>query len=109
MDVTPVPVYTADKEAVHQPAAVIQVEEQQVAPLQLPKLKEFAAMAVSLPAPNAGAGLPAAPGQAGAANNVHMKLLFWHSALLPMLQQQGGEHPLLLMRPMQLQCIIPVA
>ncbi len=36
---------------------------------QLPTLKEFGAMAVPPPAPNAGAGMPAAPGQAGAANN----------------------------------------
>jgi hypothetical protein len=60
--VTPVPVRTVD-------GGAIRVQGQQPLPPQLPTLNEFVAMAVPPPAPNAGAGLPAAPGQAGAANN----------------------------------------
>jgi hypothetical protein len=59
--------------AIHHPAASFWFKEQQAAPLQLPMLKEFAAMAMPPPAPNAGAGLPAASGQAGAANNAAHK------------------------------------
>jgi hypothetical protein len=56
MVVTPPPVHAVDERAIQQPAAVIQVKEQQVAPPQLPALKEFAAIDA------AGAGLPTAPG-----------------------------------------------
>ncbi len=68
--VTPVPVCTVEEGAIHLPASVFQLGEQQAAPPQLPTLGEFAAMAMLPLAPNAGAWLPAAPGQAGAANNV---------------------------------------
>ncbi len=71
--VTPVPVCAVKEGAVDHPAAVFQFEEQQAAPPQLPMLKEFAAMAMPPPAPNAGAELLAASGQAGAANNVARK------------------------------------
>ncbi len=55
--------------AINHPTAVFKVKEQQAAPPQLPTFKEFADITVPPPAPNAGAELPAAPGQAGAANN----------------------------------------
>jgi hypothetical protein len=89
---TPVPVCTVDKEAV-------QVHGQQPLSPQLPTLNKFVIMAVPPPAPNAGAGLPAAPGQVGAANKLCMKLLLRHSALSPTLQRWGWGSPLLLMRP----------
>jgi hypothetical protein len=67
--VTLVPVRAVEEGAVHPPTAAFQLEQQQAAPPQLPTLGEFAAMAVPPLAPNAGAWLAAAPGQAGAANN----------------------------------------
>ncbi len=89
----PIPVFTADEGAIHQPIAV-QVEEQQQLPLQLPTIGEFATMNVPPPAPNAGATLPAAPGQAGAANNMARERdLFWHSASLLTLQWGGWGSP----------------
>jgi hypothetical protein len=70
MVVTPVPVHAVEEGDNHPPpATVFQLGAQQAAPLQLPTLGEFAAMAIPPPAPNAGAWLPAAPGQAVAANN----------------------------------------
>ncbi len=59
MVVTPVPV---GRRGCPPPAAA--------APPQLPMLKEFIAMALPPLTPNAGAWLPAAPGQAWSANNV---------------------------------------
>jgi hypothetical protein len=88
----PVPVCTVDKKAV-------QVHGQQPLSLQLPTLNKFVTMAVPPPDPNAGAGLPAALGQVGAANKLCMKLLLRHSALSPTLQRQGWGSPSLLMRP----------
>jgi hypothetical protein len=70
--VTPIPIRTVDGGAVHCPAAV-RVQGQQQLPPQLPTLNKFATMPMPPPAPNAGAGLPAAPGQAGAANNAACK------------------------------------
>ncbi len=64
--VTPVPVRTVD-------GGAIQVQGQQPLPPQLPTLNKFVTMAVPPPASNAGAGLPAAPGQVGAANNAVRK------------------------------------
>ncbi len=69
MVVTPIPVCTVDEGAIHQPTTIFQIKEQQAVPPQLPSLEEFAAMDMPPPAPNAGAGLSAAPGHAGAANN----------------------------------------
>jgi hypothetical protein len=89
---TPVPVCTVDRGAV-------QVHGQQLLSPQLPTLNKFVTMAVPPPAPNAGAGLPAAPGQVGAANKLCIKLLLRHSALSPTLQHQGWGSPSLLMRP----------
>jgi hypothetical protein len=66
---TPVPVCVVEEGAVFAPAAVFQLGEQQAAPPQLPRLGEFTAMAMPPLAPTAGAWLPAAPGQAGAAYN----------------------------------------
>ncbi len=43
MVVTPIPVCALEEGAVHSPAAVFQLEEQQAAPPQLPTLGEFAA------------------------------------------------------------------
>ncbi len=92
---TPVPVCMVDRGA-------IQVHGQQPLSPQLPTLNKFVTMAVPPLAPNAGAGLPAAPGQVGAANKPRMKLLLWHSDLSPMLQHRGWGSPSLLMRPMLL-------
>jgi hypothetical protein len=64
MAVTPVPVRMVD-------GGAVRVQGQQPLRPQLPTLNKFVAMAVPPPAPNAGAGLSAAPGQAGAANNLH--------------------------------------
>jgi hypothetical protein len=66
--VTPIPVTMADEGAIHWPASVRAQEQQQASP-QLPTLGQFTTMVVPLPAPNAGAVLPAAPRQAGAVNN----------------------------------------
>jgi hypothetical protein len=60
---TPLPVCTED-------GGDIRVQGQQALPPQLPTLNEFVAAAVPPPDPNAGAGLPAAPGEGGAANDV---------------------------------------
>jgi hypothetical protein len=73
MVVTPVPAHTVEEGANHPPVAVFQLEAQQAAPPQLLTFGEFAAMTVPPPAPNAGAWLPAASGQAGAANNAACK------------------------------------
>ncbi len=73
MVVTPVPARAVEEEANQPPAAVFQLGAQQMTPPQLPILGEFAAMAVPPPAHNAGAWLPAAPGQAGAVNNAACK------------------------------------
>lgn len=62
--ITPVPVRGAVEGAA---TAAVQGDEQRVP--QLPTLDEFAAMPVPPLAPNAGANLPAEPGQVGAANN----------------------------------------
>jgi hypothetical protein len=102
MVVTPIPARAVEEGANHPPAAVFQLGAQQAAPPQLPTLGEFAAMAVPPPAHNTGAWLPAAPGQAGAANNVHAKPLLSHSALLPTLRRQGWGHPSLSIRLKQL-------
>ncbi len=63
---TLVPVCTVD-------CGAVQAQGQQPLPPQLPTLDKFVAMAVPPPAPNAGAGLPAAPGQVAAANNAARK------------------------------------
>jgi hypothetical protein len=60
--VTPVPVRMVD-------GGAVRVQGQQPLPPQLPTLDQFVAIAVPPPAPNAGAGLPAAPGQVEAANS----------------------------------------
>jgi hypothetical protein len=73
MVVTPVPARAVEEGANHPPATVFELRAQQAAPPQLQTLGEFAAMAVPPPAPNSGAWLPAAPGQAGAANNAACK------------------------------------
>jgi hypothetical protein len=65
--VTPVPVRTVN-------GGAIQAQGQMPQPLQVPTVDKFVAMAVPPPAPNAGAELPAAPGQAGTANNVACKV-----------------------------------
>jgi hypothetical protein len=71
--VTPIPACVVEEGTNRPPAAVFQLGAQQVASPQLPMLGEFAAMVVPPPAHNAGAWLPAAPGQAGAANNAAHK------------------------------------
>jgi hypothetical protein len=73
MVVTPITVRMVEEGANHPPTTVFQLGAQQAAPPQLPTLGEFTAMAVPPPAPNAGAWLPAAPGQVGAANNAAPK------------------------------------
>jgi hypothetical protein len=71
--VTPISVCTVEEGAIHPPAAVFQLGEQQATPPQLPTLGEFTAMTVPPLAPNAEAWLPAAPGQVGTANNAACK------------------------------------
>ncbi len=71
--VTPIPARAVEEGANQPPATVFQLGAQKVASPQLSTLGEFAAMAMPPPAYNTGAWLPAAPGQAGAANNAARK------------------------------------
>ncbi len=85
--VTPVPVRTVD-------GGAIRVQGQQPLPPQLPNLDEFVAMAMPPPAPNAGAGLPAAPSQAGAANNAARKAAVEAQHFVPNAATAGVGQPI---------------